>query len=303
MALVSPSPSEAGPVAGPPAPWPWYAPFVAAVALYVGLGIAVAAIAAAAGWTSDSQLPDRFVLGATFVQDGALIALAFLIAGMTGSHARWHLGLRRTRPGRSFLLAAAAFGAFIAFLLLWQAVLDISEKDDLAQELGAKDSTVNLVAVAVLVCIAAPIAEELFFRGFLFGALRKPIGWIPAALVTGVVFGLIHAGGTDAVFLVPLAVLGTLLCLLYRWTGSVIPGMGVHAFNNAFALGATLDWDAWQFVAVRIAAPTVVVGIATAVAVAQRPAPWDAVPPPAGLDGSPSPAPQPRLWLPPPPPR
>jgi hypothetical protein len=293
MALLSPPPPEARPAADPPAPWPWYSPFLAAIGLYVGLGIAVAAIAAAAGWTSDGDLPDRFILGATFVQDGALVGLAFLIAHLSGSHVRWHLGLRRTRPGRSLLLAGAAFIAFVAFLIAWQAILDVSEQDDLAQELGAEDSTVNLIAVALLVCVAAPIAEELFFRGFLFGALRKPIGWIPAAIVTGIVFGLIHAGGTDAVFLVPLAVLGALLCLLYRWTGSVIPGMGVHAFNNAFALGATLGWTAGQVLAVVVAAPIVVVGLATAVSVAQRPVP------PEATDGEPPAPADAPTWLPP----
>jgi hypothetical protein len=285
-----------------PAPWPWYSPFLAAIGLYVGLGIAVAAIAAAAGWTGDDDLPDRFILGATFVQDGALVALAFGIARLSGPHPRWHLGLRRTAPGRSLLLAAGVFVAFVLFLVAWSAILGIQEQDDLAQELGAEESTVNLVAVALLVCVAAPIAEELFFRGFLFGALRKPIGWIAAALVTGIVFGLIHAGGTDAVFLVPLAVLGAVLCLLYRWTGSIIPGMGVHAFNNAFALGATLGWEAWQVLVGVVAAPAVVVAIATAFAVGQRPAPAE------GDDAAspapePVPAQQPTLWLPPTPPR
>src|SRR3954467_3779153 len=125
MALLSPPPPEASPPADPPAPWPWYAPFVAAVGLYVGLGIAVAGIAAAAGWTSNDDLPDRFVLGATFVQDAALVALAFLIANMTGSHVRWHLGLRRPRPGRGLLLAAGAFIVFVAFLAAWTAALDV----------------------------------------------------------------------------------------------------------------------------------------------------------------------------------
>jgi membrane protease YdiL (CAAX protease family) len=284
-----------------PAPWPWYSPFLAAIGLYVGLGIAVAAIAAAAGWTAEDDLPDRFVLGATLVQDAALVALAFGIATLSGPHPRWHLGLRRAKPGRSLWQAAAVFFAFVAFLAAWSAILGIDEQDDLAQELGAEESTVNLIGVALLVCIAAPIAEELFFRGFLFGALRKPIGWIAATLVTGLVFGIIHAGGTDPVFLVPLAVLGAALCLLYKWTGSIIPGMGVHAFNNAFALGATLGWEAWQVLVALVAAPTVVVGIATAFAVAQRPVPDG--PDDAG-PAAPEPvqAPQPTLWLPPTPP-
>src|SRR5204862_193057 len=116
----------------------------------------------------------------------------------------------------------------------------------------------------------APVAEELFFRGFMYGALRRPIGWVGAAIVTGLVFGLIHAGGTSAVFLLPLAVLGFLLCVLYRRTGSLVPGMGVHAFNNALALGTSLHWETWQVLAVVLGAPALVMGGALAVVGSRR---------------------------------
>jgi membrane protease YdiL (CAAX protease family) len=144
-------------------------------------------------------------------------------------------------------------------------VLNVRQTDDLPARLGARDSTVNLVAVAVLVALLAPVAEELFFRGFMFTALRRPIGWVGAAVVTSVVFGLIHAGGTSAVFLVPLAVLGFLLCVLYRRTGSLVPGMGVHAFNNALALGTSMHWEAWQVLTAIVGAPALVMGAAVAV--------------------------------------
>jgi membrane protease YdiL (CAAX protease family) len=252
----------------PAPPFPWYAPFLTGIAIYLGLGILVAVVGVAAGWDS-GDIPDRFVLFATLLQDLALIGGAYLIARATSKQPVWDLGLRRIGFGKPLLQAFAAFAAFFVFLLVWQAVLDVSQKDDLAQELGARDSTVNTAAVAVLVCLIAPMAEELFFRGFMFGALRRPLGWIGAAVITGLVFGGIHAGGTDVVFLAPLAVLGFLLCWLYRQTGSLLPGMGVHAFNNALALGTTLHWAPAASVAAVIVAPLLVVAIASIVAVPQ----------------------------------
>jgi membrane protease YdiL (CAAX protease family) len=53
------------------------------------------------------------------------------------------------------------------------------------EELGADDSSTALFFVAVLVCVAAPIAEELFFRGFCFTALRRWIGVAAGAIATG----------------------------------------------------------------------------------------------------------------------
>jgi membrane protease YdiL (CAAX protease family) len=259
-----------------PPPFPWYAPFLTGLAVFLGAGIVVAIVGVAAGWDA-GDIPDRAVLFATLGQDLALIGGVAAVAALVSRRPRWDLGLRRhIRAGRSLLLAITAFVVFFAFLLIWTAALNIEQSDDLASQLGANDSTFNLVFVAVLVSVVAPIAEELFFRGFLFGALRGVVPWVVAAIVSGACFGLVHAGGTDAVFLVPLGVLGFVLCVLYRRTGSLLPGMGVHAFNNALALASTLHWTAGQGVAAVIAAPVLTLAIATLASVrAPRvPGPW-----------------------------
>lgn len=259
----APPPAPAGDDDGPH--WPWWAPFVVGIGIYVGLGLSVAIVAAAAGWDAGG-LPDRFILGATIVQDVLLVVLAVAVAAAAGPRALHHLGIRTTSFWGGIGWSLATFGIFFAFLLAWQALLSIEESDDLAVELGAKDSTLNLVTVAILVCLFAPVAEELFFRGFMFGALRKAIGWIAGAVATGLVFGLIHAGGTEPEFLVPLAVLGGLLCWLYQKTSSLLPGMGIHAFNNALALGVTLEWAPEAVLGTVVAAPVLVVSLAAAVA-------------------------------------
>jgi membrane protease YdiL (CAAX protease family) len=159
-----------------------------------------------------------------------------------------------------------------AFTFVGSALLSVTEKDDLASDLGATDSTLNLIAVTILVAVAAPLAEEFFFRGFLFPALWRVLGWIPAAVISGLVFGGIHAGGTPVVFLIPLAALGFLLCWLYRKTASLLPGMGVHAFNNALALAVTLHWAWWQVLLAITLAPVIVLMIASTVARSAEPA-------------------------------
>ena len=75
------------------------------------------------------------------------------------------------------------------------------------------------------------------------------------------------------VFLVPLAALGFLLCWLYRKTGSLLPGMGVHAFNNALALGVTLEWEWWQVLVAITLAPIAVVWIGSQIAARWTPRP------------------------------
>ena len=251
--------------------WPPWAPFAA---MLVTLGIAIlgatlaAVVAQLAGYDVDAgDPPPGVTITGTFFQDGALILSAWLMARLTaGSPTAAQFGLRRVVFRRAVGWLVAAWVAFLAFSGIWAAALSIKENDDLPQELGADDSSTALFFVAVLVCVAAPIAEELFFRGFCFTALRRWIGVAGGAIATGLIFGLIHAGSADVVFLVPLGVFGLLLCLLYHRTGSLLPCMVLHALNNSLALGVSQSWEPLQVIALMIGASFAVVAIVSPIA-------------------------------------
>ena len=65
----------------------------------------------------------------------------------------------------------------------------------MTEDLGADESTLALVAAGIVVIVVAPIAEEFFFRGFFYRALRSRLGILSAAAIDGLVFGLIHFTG------------------------------------------------------------------------------------------------------------
>jgi membrane protease YdiL (CAAX protease family) len=230
-------------------PWPPWSPlagmamaFVAALLAFLVLTV----IAELAGGDVDEDAP-AVNIGATVAQDLALIAAAVILARLLAPHmaSAWHFGLRRVRFWPAVGWIALAWLGFFAFAFLWEVLVGPEPQDDLPSELGADESDVALVAVALLVCVLAPIAEEFFFRGFFFTAMRRWVGMIPGAILTGIVFGGIHAGGTPLELLVVLAVFGFLLCLLYVWTGSLIPCIVLHALNNSIALGVSQDWG-WE---------------------------------------------------------
>lgn len=267
-----PPPPMAPPAAGPPgrAGWPefvWWSPLVAIASSFFVAAFAYAIIAgivdATSGGVDFDDPPTGVTVGATLVQNAALIGFAVLFGAMGGSRPkRGDFGLRRVPFWRGLGWAAACMLAFYSFSFVWSIAMGIDQEDDLAQELGADESAVNLVAVSLLVAVAAPLGEEFFFRGFMFQALGRRFGLAVAAIGSGVLFGLIHAGGTDAVFLVPLAAFGLLLALLFHRTGSLLPCIGLHAVNNAVALGVTLDWQAWQVLVAAVAAPAVALAVA-----------------------------------------
>jgi uncharacterized protein len=139
------------------------------------------------------------------------------------------LGMRSFRWQTALKWGAASIGAYLVFAALYAAIFGVPEQEDIAEGFGA------LPVQVLLIVIAAPISEELLFRGLIFGGMRKHMPRIAAALVAGLIFGALHAlTGLSAV--PPLVVFGVILCLLYEKTGSIVPGIVLHMLNNSVAL-------------------------------------------------------------------
>jgi membrane protease YdiL (CAAX protease family) len=207
-------------------------------------GLVVVVVAGAFG-ASTKHPPAGVNIGLTVAQNLALVGAAYGFAAFTGRPAAADFGLRRPAILRSIGLMVAVWITFTGLSAVWAAALDLKQTQDLPSELGADGPLVNVLAVVVLITVIAPLGEELFFRGFFFGALRNWRGPGLAAVLAGSVFGMIHAGSSPVGYLVPLAIFGIGLCLLYEWTGSLYPTIALHALNNSFALGANLHWS-WQ---------------------------------------------------------
>ncbi|MFQ3682076.1 lysostaphin resistance A-like protein, partial [Roseiflexus sp.] len=94
----------------------------------------------------------------------------------------------------------------------------------------------------------APIGEEVLFRGYLFGSLRRLAGDSRTGImiaygVSAMVFALSHSlAATEG--LVGLLVPSFLIGLVFAWgfdrSGSLIPAIVAHAINNGVALAALL---------------------------------------------------------------
>jgi hypothetical protein len=124
---------------------------------------------------------------------------------------------------------AAVIGAYLAFAVLYSQLIVQPHQKDIAEGFGA------IPVQILLIVIAAPISEEVCFRGMLFGGLRQKLPRIAAAAIGGFIFGGLHAlTGITAV--PPLMVFGFLLALLYEKTGSIVPGILLHMLNNSIAL-------------------------------------------------------------------
>lgn len=87
------------------------------------------------------------------------------------------------------------------------------------------------VAFVELVIIA-PMAEELIFRGWLYGNLRVRVPKVLAILLVSVVFGLIHMQWNVGI---TVFVMSVVACGLREITGSIYAGTLMHMINNGVA--------------------------------------------------------------------
>ena len=236
------------------------AAFVVATLAY----LVIAAGIEAGGGNVTTGGPPGLVISATLVQDVALIVAAVFFASM------WARGLTpasfgltaRRRSGRPPAGPCSAFIAFWVLTAIYISLVGEPDQQELTRDLREEESLSALIGYGVLLAFVAPLAEELFFRGFVFGVLREKIGVVWGALATGLVFGLVHVAGSPIETVGVLIILGTLLCVLYVQTGSLLPCIALHAINNSISFAATksLPWTAGVAIVLASTGAAVAVG-------------------------------------------
>lgn len=266
--------------AGEEPAWPLWT-ILAAVPLGIGIGFVVSSVVvgviAAAEHRNLGHLPAGLNLAADVIFDLGFVAAAVYVLRWTGRVRIADFGFRRVRAWTGVGAVVSAAVGYYVITAAYAALFHLHGNEKLPRELGVGKSTAALAAAAVFVCVIAPVAEEFFFRGFVFGVLRRiplvaagrDLGPWLGAVLTGLLFGLAHASSAQGRYLIPLAFLGFVLCLV-RWrTGSLYPCIALHSLNNALALGVgQLDWSAPEVAA--LAAGSVAVVLAVTLPLAPR---------------------------------
>jgi len=135
-------------------------------------------------------------------------------------HLGWGLGL---------MLLSFGFNALYSLLL---GFVDLQMQVDVAPVFEELNTPIWLLTAGVVV---APIAEELFFRSFMFAGLRENQSWWKAALISSAIFAVLHVQLTA---FLPIFLLGMIFATLYQFTGSILPGLIMHILTNGLGLGA-----------------------------------------------------------------
>jgi len=205
-----------------------------AATLFIGIGAVILVIlyliARFLGWSGTSTTSFAILILAL----EAVLLVPAWVWGPSKYGGGWRaLGLRRFKFFRAVLLVVISLVLVIVSEFAWELArerLGWADQGDILSMFGGGIS--GLLMALLLGGVLVPIAEEVFFRGFLYAGMRERWGTGWALVVSALIFALIHL--TPGV-LPPLFVIGLLLAYLYERTDSLWPSILLHAVINSMA--------------------------------------------------------------------
>lgn len=164
-----------------------------------------------------------------------LLGVPLVATRLRGNGPARDLGLRTTLRDMPIGLAIGVACQLVLVPLVTLPIFVFTDTDQDALEAPARELTdkaegPGVLVLVLVVVVAAPLAEEVFFRGMLQRTLARHLPIWPAMLITSVLFGISHF---QALQLPALAAFGLVLSVLAHRTGRLGPSIWAHVGFNA----------------------------------------------------------------------
>ncbi len=199
--------------------------------------IAVALHVAIGGDLSNPVLPAGINAAATAIQLAGFAGIAAVLAFANRVPFERAFALRKPAP--ILLLIGFVGGMTVGFFPGWIAEqLELLRPEwmpstlEMIRDALLTSSFNDKLAMTAAVTLAAPLFEELLFRGWLWDLIEENGNWVLAWVATSVLFGMMHIDpvqGTAVMFT------GFFLGWLRHVSGSIWPCVACHFMNNALA--------------------------------------------------------------------
>lgn len=129
-----------------------------------------------------------------------------------------------------YIALLPALAALMVLMLVLMGLFKYTPQKQAVVELFLKEKDTSfLLYTSLFASVVGPVIEELFFRGFLYSAMKKHIGVLASILVTGVIFSVLHA---HVAGFLPIMALGMFLAYMYEKTGTLVAPITIHITHN-----------------------------------------------------------------------
>ncbi len=231
-----------GPIAGV-----LYGFFVALLGVQLIVGVVMGVVATLMTGSTDAvaqwieTIPGQFgyMLVAEVVMVLAILGYVWYSSGKISM-----LGIGRLRWSHVVYAWVGVVGYYLVYMVVAGLLMGVFSGIDTEQKqnIGFENpvSVVQYLMVFVSLVILPPIAEEVVFRGFMFGGLRRKLSFVGATLITSLLFAVGHlqfGEGTPLLWIagIDTFVLSIVLCYVREKTGSLWPAIAIHAMKNFVA--------------------------------------------------------------------
>lgn len=138
------------------------------------------------------------------------------------------LHLKREPKASYALMAAAAAGLALGLNILAELV-SAAELSGAYIQVARKQHSAFLAIGLICYGVIAPVAEEVLFRGIIYGNLRRMMRLIPATGVSAALFGFYHGNVVQGIYAFAM---GCLIAYAYEYFGDFRAAVGIHMGAN-----------------------------------------------------------------------
>lgn len=205
------------------------------VVLYGGLSILLLLLGI------EETQPFWFSVGALLTNLIACLASIFIVGPFLQTIKRSDLGFRKFKIRWVFFAVGLGLVVIIVRGLMGAVLLQLFPAlnfgaDELQNILvNNMSGTSQILVMLLLSSVIVPIGEELFFRGFIHKWIRQRLGMWAGVLLSSLIFAGFHLVPLQVIMVLPL---GIVLAWVYEKSGSIVPAIILHVFNNLVAMGA-----------------------------------------------------------------
>lgn len=172
---------------------------------------------------------------------GLFASLAIIAKELRRRDETWStLGLRKFNAAKGLRYVLGYYGIILGLMITAAIIFTSIYPGDVPSTPDGESGGSSMLSAMggfwptfALTVILAPIIEEIVFRGVLFPALRRRLGVVAGIVVSSVFFTLVHLNPLQMISVLPL---GIYLAIMYQRTGSIYPGMLLHASWNLLVL-------------------------------------------------------------------